>query len=195
MVLSLSDEELTLETERLVLRPFVADDLDVATRILCNPEVMRYVGDAITPEAVVAMMPDLVRRGAGGRIGLWCVIRKDTGVKIGDGVLLPIPFEETDTDWSLVVPDAYPATPVEVGYLFLPEAWGQGFASEVCARLLRFAREQTDLSMVVAVTDPDNQASQHVLQKCGMRRNGVRRAYGEDDLPWFEMDLESERGG
>jgi ribosomal-protein-alanine N-acetyltransferase len=52
---------------------------------------------------------------------------------------------------------------------------------------LRFGFEATSLTRIVAVTDPDNRSSQHVLGKCGMRPIGPRRAYGEDDVPWFEV--------
>ncbi len=187
MIKALSESELCLETARLRLTPFSAEDIDIAQQIMCNPAVMRYVADAITPEAAVEHMPNTVKRGAGGRIGMWCATRKDTGQKIGDGVLTPVPIEAGDTDWAQVVPDTYPRDQIEVGYMLVQEAWGQGFATEICARLLRFAFEMTSLSEVVATTDPENAKSQHVLQKCGMRPLGRKRAYGTDDVNWFEM--------
>ena len=55
------------------------------------------------------------------------------------------------------------------------------------ARLLRFAFEMTELPEVVATTDPDNKNSQKVLQKCGMRPIGFKRAYAWDDVAWFEI--------
>ena len=124
---------------------------------------------------------------AGGRIGIWCVSRKDTGEKIGDCVLTPLPIDSGDIDWEQVTPDSYPHDEIEIGYLLVPEVWGQGFATELCARLLRFAFEQTALRRVVAVTDRGNANSQHVLQKCGLRPTGPRRAYAEDDCSGFEI--------
>ena len=132
-------------------------------------------------------MGDAVPRGAGGRIGLWMARRRDDGAVVGQCLLTPIPINTDDTDWTQVVPDAYPQGPVEIGYLLDRSAWGQGLATEIGTALLRFAFEQTDLPQVVAVTDPDNHASQRVLQKCGMRACGPRRAYAHDGLPWFEM--------
>ncbi len=183
----LSENTLVLETERLRLTPFCPDDVDIAQDVMCDPKVMLFVADAMTPEAVFENMFDVVKRGAGGRIGIWCITREDTGQKIGYGVLTPVPIDESDTDWSQVVPDAYPRDQIEVGYLLVPDAWRQGFATEVCARLLRFAFERTELPEVVATTDPDNLKSQHVLKKCGMRPIGQKRAYGYDDVEWFEM--------
>ncbi|MEL7254209.1 MAG: GNAT family N-acetyltransferase [Pseudomonadota bacterium] len=187
MITDLSFDDLTLETERLILTPYQLEDVDAAKAVLCDERVMRFVGDVMTPEAVEARMTEITKRGAGGRIGMWLVRRKDTGAKIGDAILLPIPVEQDDTDWSQVVPEAYPNAQIEVGYLLVPEAWGQGFATEACTRLVRFFFEETTLDEVVACTDPDNANSQHVLQKSGLRRNGVKRVYAEDNIPWFEL--------
>lgn len=190
MIAPLPPEALVLQTPRLWLRPMTRADEDIAARLLCDPKVMRYVTEVpMTAHEVAEHMQDAVKRGAGGRIGIWCVTRKDTGEKIGDGVLIPMPIDEDDTDWSQVVPDAYPTDRIEVGYLLKPDAWGQGFATEICARLLRFAFEETTLAEVVASTDPDNAKSHRVLQKCGMRPLGLRRAYGSDDF-CFEIARE-----
>ncbi|HSM19949.1 MAG TPA: GNAT family N-acetyltransferase [Hyphomicrobiales bacterium] len=186
MIDALPPEALVLETERLRLRPFAAGDADLARALLCDPEVMRHVADPLSAEQVESIMPNITRRGAGGRLGIWCVSRKDTGEPIGDGVLTPLPIDQSDVNWDQLVPDAYPSDPVEVGYLLRPEAWGQGFATEICRRLLRFGFEMTTLDTIVACTDIDNHASQRVLRKAGMRHCGTRRAYGEDG-PWFEM--------
>ena len=190
MIPTLPDESLILETDRLRLTPFSPADADIAHRLLEDPEVMRYVGDPITAQQVKDNMAKNVRRGAGGRIGIWCVTRKDTGEKIGDCVLLPLPIESDKVDWDQLTPDSYPSDEIEVGYLLVPAAWGQGFATELCARLLRFAFEETTLPRITAVTDPDNANSQHVLQKCGLRPTGPRRAYAEDNCSGFEITRE-----
>lgn len=66
--------------------------------------------------------------------------------------------------------DAYPdgEVEVEVGYMLLPSAWGQGFATAACKRPVDFWFEQTDWSKLVATTDPDHHVSQQVLQKCSL---------------------------
>ena len=191
MIGALPPEALVLETPRLILAPFTHGDLDIAQALLCDARVMQYVTEEpMTPEAVAIRMPDAVKRGAGGRIGIWVAFRKDTGRKIGDVVLTPIPIDDDDVDWSDVVPDRYPQAEIEVGYLLTPEAWGQGLATEACARMLRFAFEQTDRPRIVAVTDPDNRASQKVLDKCGLSPLGRARAYGDDDVAWFAITRE-----
>ncbi|MEL7256455.1 MAG: GNAT family N-acetyltransferase [Pseudomonadota bacterium] len=184
----LETAQLELETERLRLIPFSLADLDIAQALLCDRDVMRYVADPMSPEHVADNMHNYAKRGAGGRIGIWCVTRKDTGQKIGDCVLLPVPIETEEYDWDLLSEHAYPDAYIEVGYLLIPEAWGQGYATEICARLLRFAFEETSLDRVVATTDNENHKSRHVLGKCGFQLKGRRRAYGYDNVDWFEIE-------
>lgn len=183
---ALDPTAMIIETPRLILRPYMASDLDLAVAALTDPRVTRYVRAPMTPAEVTRRMPLITRRGAGGRLGLWAAQRRDTGAAIGDGALVPLPVEEADTDWSLLTPDHYPDAEIEVGYMLLPEAWGQGFATEMCGALLRFAFTHTALPEVVACTDPDNAASRHVLTKCGLRAEGMRRAYAED-VPGFRI--------
>jgi len=162
------------------------EDLDISLTLLSSLDVVRYVTDVMTPEQVAAGMQNVTRRGAGGRLGVWCVERKDTGEKIGDGVLTPIPIDEDDTPWDTLVPEAYPEHQIEVGDMLVPSAWGQGFATEICERLLKFAFDMTSLDEIVACTDPENAASQRVLVKSGLRDCGTGYAYRED-VSWFEI--------
>lgn len=174
----LAASALVLETERLRLRPLCSDDLDLGEAIFLDPEVVKYVCELSTPESVPDELETACARGAGGRLGVWCVMDKATGEKLGTSVLLPLPIEEDDTDWSLVVEDRYPDAEIEIGYMFKRSAWGRGYATEACTRLLRFAFEHTHLEDVVACTDPQNHASQHVLRKSGLKDRGERRCYG-----------------
>ncbi len=174
--------ELILETERLRLRPLLEADLDLGLELLTDPAVMNLVTGPMTAEEVKAEMPDAVRRCAGGAVGIWCVENKVSGEKLGTGILLPLPIEAEDTEWDLIARDDISEREIEVGYLLKPAAWGQGYATEVCRRLLRFAFEATDWPQVVAVTDPKHHASGKVLLKSGMTAEGLRHAYATEVL-------------
>ncbi len=174
----LAASALVLETERLRLRPLCSGDLDLGEAIFLDPDVVKYVGGPSTPENLPGELETACTRGAGGRLGVWCVMDKTTGEKLGTAILLPLPIEEDDTNWSLVVEDRYPDAEIEIGYMLKRSAWGQGYATEACTRLLRFAFEHTALEEVVACTHPQNHASQHVLRKSGLKDRGVRRCYG-----------------
>ena len=133
-------------------------------------------------------MPIRCRRGGDGCIGVWCVSDRKTGEKLGTSVLIPLPIDRDDNDWSLLEGPDFPSGDIEVGYILKPSAWGRGVATEVCRRLLKFAFEETPLDEVVAVTDPENAASQNVLTKSGLTYEGTRRAYNYDDVPAFRLN-------
>jgi len=182
----MSGVNLELETDRLFLRPLAQGDWDLTLEMFTDPEVMEFVADVISEEALAAEMKAFIRRGAGGRVGVWCVLQRETGEKLGTAVLLPLPIEESDTDWSLLQEDRYPDAEIEVGYILKRSAWGKGYATEACRRLVQFAFEETELDEIVAVTDPRNAVSQKVLRKCGLRDEGLRRAYA-DECSAFRM--------
>jgi len=181
---------LTFESERLLFRPLADTDLDVSMALLTDPDVMKYVGGGTyTKDEVVEDLPIATRRCARGCIGIWCLIDRATQEKLGTAILLPLPIDEDDTNWDLVVGDELPDCEIEIGYILKKSAWGKGYATEACKRLLRFAFEETPLAEVVATTDPENTASQRVLEKSGLIYEGMRRAYAEQ-CPGFRLTRE-----
>ncbi len=181
-----SSMELILTSERLLFRPLAETDLDLGLALLTDPEVTSYIGAVRTAEEVGRELAVATKRCAGGCIGVWCAIDRATQEKLGTAVLLPLPIEENDTNWDLVAGDDLPDCEVEVGYILKKSAWGKGYATEACKRLLRFAFERTQLADVVAVTHPENTASQHVLRKSGLVDEGPRRAYATQ-CPGFRI--------
>ena len=171
---------LELQSERLLQRPLSESDLDIAVEILTDPKVMRYVAAVYTREQVAEEMPVVLKRGGGGCVGIWCVVDRAVGEKLGTAALLPIPIEEKDTNWDLVGGPDLPDQEIEIGYFLKPKAWGKGYATEIVKRLLKFAFEKTPLEEVVGVTDPHNEASKSVLLKSRFRYEGMRRAYASD---------------
>ncbi len=180
---------LDLKTERLVLRPLGEDDLALAIELRTNPEVMKYIAGLGTAETISAKMHEFCCRSEDGSMGIWSVTVRENGEKIGTCILLPLPVEESDTRWDFHENGRRVNEDVEVGYMLKPAEWGKGYATEMTRRLLQFAFEQTELSSVVAVTDPANSTSQHVLRKSGLRDVGTCRAYGFD-LPGFRITKE-----
>ena len=89
------------------------------------------------------------------RIGCapWTIIEKSGGKIIGWGGLYDDPF---DPGWG-----------VEVAYLFAPEGWGRGYATELVRCCLEIAKAELRLCSVAAFAHPDNAASRRVLEKCG----------------------------
>ena len=175
-----ADMNLSFKSNRLLLRPHSEADLDIETEIGTDPEVMKYVGNVEAEDEIARNMPKYTKRCAGGCIGVWCVIEQLTMEKLGTAILLPLPIEEEDTNWNLVVGDELPDCEIEIGYMLKRSAWGKGYATEATKRLLKFAFEETPLQEIVATTDPQNIASQRVLEKCGLVNEGTRRAYAAE---------------
>ena len=177
---------LDITTERLDLTPLSEADVVLWVALRTSPEVMKYIAPPRSEEYLRDMLPERCQRAGGGAIGFWKIIERSTGNGIGTGLLLPLPVEDEDTNWSALGKEAYPEEEIEVGYNFLPAAWGKGYATEAARALLEFAFTRSELETIVAVTYPENHASQNVLRKAGMRDVGLRRAYGMD-LPGFEV--------
>lgn len=158
----------TLETPRLLLRPLAADDEDDLLALDSDAEVMRYVG---SPAGVKS--PAETRERARLRIreeqhgdyeplGFWRIEGRSDGAFHGVGALIQMP----DSD------------DVEVAYRLARSAWGQGIATEAAGALVAHALGPLGLPRVVAVTYPENQASQRVLDKLGFERRGIREYKG-----------------
>ena len=99
---------LVLESDRLLLRPLEKGDLDIGIDLFTDPEVTAYIGGPITKELVAEEMLLALRRCAGGAIGVWCILDRAGGEKLGTVALLPLPIEDDDTNWDLVVGDSLP---------------------------------------------------------------------------------------
>ena len=150
-------------TPRLLLRPFTPSDVAIVHAIYSDPKVMRYVATgpmadlAVTERLLADYMAHQVRHG----YSFWAVIERASGTLIGDAGLYRTPAGE-----------------VELGYTLGVAWWGRGYATEAASRWLAFAFGELGLSEVVALAEPANTGSLHVLEKLGMRRDGERIAFG-----------------
>jgi ribosomal-protein-alanine N-acetyltransferase len=166
-----------LETDRLLLREFEETDAAFVLRLLNEPSWLRFIGDrgVRSLEDARRYLDDGPRASyARNGFGLWCVVPRESGSPTGM--------------CGLVRRETLPE--VDVGFAFLPEAWGRGFASEAAAAVLAHARDRFGLRRVLAITSPDNHPSIRVLERIGMRREGEIRLAGEDrDTVLFSRDL------
>jgi RimJ/RimL family protein N-acetyltransferase len=154
-----------LRTRRLALRAFRLDDFDDLCRLDGDARVMHYIGDGkpVGPKVVAGVLHRIIRYPAlYPGLGCWHARRRDTGAFIG---------------W-FILKYCGDSCDVEVGYRLLPDAWGQGFATEGAAMLLRYGFDTLELDRIIGVTHPDNVASQRVLMKAGLADAGWGRYYG-----------------
>src|ERR1044071_7079049 len=143
-----------LETERLILRHFNPDDAPFILALLNEPSFLRYIGDKkarTLEDARQYILNGPVATYELHGFGLYQVELKDSHTPIGMCGLLK--REE------LPQPD--------VGFAFLPDFWNKGFGYEAAAAVLNDARERLQLNRVLAIVNPDNEASIRLLEKLG----------------------------
>lgn len=170
------DPHASLTTDRLALRRFTAEDGPLLWALHSDPEVMRYCGGTLTPEASAESLRVrcLEYYEAHPGLGVWATIERATGACVGMHLLNHMRGEPH----------------IQVGYLLYPRFWGLGYATEMCVRVLRYGFAELGLPRIAAITDLPNVGSQQVLVKSGLRRDGERRvpAYGDAPLAWFERE-------
>jgi len=167
----------TLESDRLRVRRFTSDDLDLMARLLSDPVVTRHLGgvkDRAGAETTLRTRA-LEYYDQHPGLGMWATIERATGRAVGFHVLNHIHGE----------PD------LQVGYALFQDAWGQGFATEMSVRLLRYGFEDLGLATICAITNLDNTVSQRVLLKAGLTRQGERTfshpaLASAGPMAWFE---------
>jgi RimJ/RimL family protein N-acetyltransferase len=169
----------TLLTPRLRLRPLAAADEADLLALDLDPEVMRYVGSppgvrspAETAERARRRIAE-TERGEHEPLGFWRIEARADGAFHGVGALIRMPGRMPG---RMPEGDDPSEADVEVAYRLARSAWGRGFATEAAAALAAHALGPLGLPRVVAVTYPENTASQRVLDKVGFERRG-RRAY------------------
>lgn len=171
---------LELHSERLTLKPITSAELDLCLEMFTDPQVLRYAGGPLPRAMIEQKMDDWTKRGGEGCIGIWCISDRESGERFGTVALLPMPVDDKNTDFTRVVPGYMPESDIEIGYFLKRSAWGNGYATEACKRLLRFVFEQTPLDEIVATFNPKNLASRNVLLKAGFVDRGTMWSYGED---------------
>ena len=145
-----------LETERLIVRRLTIDDAEFVLGLLNEPSFLRFIGDK-----GVRNIADAVQYIQNGPVasyerfgfGQFLVELKESGTPIGMCGLL-----KRDS-----LPD------VDIGFAFLPQFWSRGYAYEAAAAMMTYGREVLGLRRIVAITNPDNEASGRLLEKIGLR--------------------------
>ena len=150
---------ITLETERLRLRPMRHDDLDDMAALLGDPAVMTYYPRPKDRDEAKAWIDWTIDSYARHGHGLWVVESRATGEFYGD--------------CGLTVQHVDGVDELEVGYHVRPSLQGRGIATEAARASLDFAADHLGAERVVAIIHPDNVASQRVAEKVGLAREKV----------------------
>lgn len=156
-----------IRTERLVLRESQARDRAAFIELLASSEVHTYLGGPRPPEELERLMPEVPGRWPGS-----FVVELD-GAMIGQILLRRAPEDRR--------PAA--AGKVDLGYLFLPRAWGFGYAAEACAAALDWFAGVLPGEPVVLTTQTANVGSMRLAAKLGFTE--VERFRAWDAEQWL----------
>lgn len=151
-----------IETERLLLREFVPEDLELLAPIFADAEMMRYYPAPFSRERTEGWIAWNMGHYAARGHGLWALVRREDGLFLGDCGIVPQPIE--GAEW------------LEIGYHVRPDQWGRGYATEAALACRDFAFARLGAPRVCSIVHPENEASARVA---GRVHQGMRMFHWE----------------
>ncbi len=143
-----------LETERLHLRRLVKEDVNEVFALRSDKEVMKYI-----PRPLVKTKEDALEH----------IAMIDAKIENNEGINWAITLKDNPKLIGIIghyriKPEHFRA---EIGYMLLPEYYGKGIIAEAIKETLKYGFEIMKLHSIEAIIDPENLASESVLQKSG----------------------------
>ncbi|MCS3870974.1 RimJ/RimL family protein N-acetyltransferase [Chryseobacterium ginsenosidimutans] len=166
-----------LETKRLILRKFEETDFERVFLIDSNPEVMKYIG--VPPLSDIGQSKNIIKmiqqQYLDNGIGRLAVIEKESNLLIGWSGLKFLTQEINGYN------NIY-----ELGYRFMPEYWGKGYALESAKASLDYGFNDLNIDIIYAMAHCENEGSNHILRKLGFEKTGE---FTEPDglCFWYEL--------
>jgi RimJ/RimL family protein N-acetyltransferase len=149
----------SIETERLILRELLHSDDKDMFELDSNPKVHKYLGE--NPVKNIEQVQDVItmvrNQYQSNGIGRWATIEKETGLFIGWSGLKFITEHENNKVFYH-----------DIGYRFMPQFWGKGYATEATKACLKYGFQEMNLKEIWGATHEENIASRRVLEKCGL---------------------------
>jgi [ribosomal protein S5]-alanine N-acetyltransferase len=143
-----------LETERLILRWLTLEDSKFIFDLVNDPLWLRFIGDKgvrTLDDARNYILNNPIAMYERLGFGLYLVEPKDESVSIGIcGLIKRDSLEDVD-----------------IGFAFLPEFRGKGYAYESASAMVSYGRKTFGLNRIVAITSLDNHDSAKLLEKLG----------------------------
>lgn len=155
-----------LETNRLILRKLrIEDAKDVFKNYASSDDVTKYLTWETHSNIYETKnyLQDLIERYKDGKTFDWAIELKSENIVVGS-ICAKIPNEIISK--------------IEIGYCIGKNWWNQGIVTEALQKVIRFLFEEINVNRIEAYHDVRNLASGRVMQKCGMKFEGVlRQAY------------------
>lgn len=142
-----------IETARLVLTPIGAEHADELAVLHSDPTVA-FWADALSPEQAAAAAGEWARQWRVNGVGKWIAHRRSDGALVGRG--------------GLSLADIDGKRQLELGWILLSAARGQGLATEIGRAGLDFGFNVLGRDEIVSFTELHNRASRAVMERLGM---------------------------
>jgi RimJ/RimL family protein N-acetyltransferase len=172
---------LTLETDRLLLRPLEISDAEAMFAMDNNPLVHKYLWQNPTQEIseTIKIIEYVQKQYDENNIGRFATILKETGEFIGwTGIkYINDHVENGNTNFY------------DYGYRLNEKFWNKGYATEASYAWLDYGFNQMKIDIMNAYTHSENGASNHILQKVGM--NFVEDYLDKEGVLWKWWQLEN----
>jgi [ribosomal protein S5]-alanine N-acetyltransferase len=169
------------ETNRLLLRELLPEDVDGLFEMDCDPEVHRYLGNnpIQTKEQAAEMIQFIRQQYIDNGIGRWAMIDKQTNNFLG-WAGLKLMTEPINNHINYL----------DLGYRLMRKYWGLGIATEAARASLAYAFDKLPAKEVYAITEIGNTASNNVLLKAGLHFIEPFD-YKEFKLNWYKIDRDT----
>lgn len=166
-------------TERLILRPPGAEDLDAWIAFSADPETMRFLGGPVGRSSAWRMLTSMAGAWHISGFAMFSVIERASGRWVG-----------RVGPWH---PEGWPGN--EVGWGVAREFAGKGYAHEAAVAAIDFAFDRLGWTDVIHTIDPDNHRSIALARRLGARNMGPTRlpepyenapvdAWGQSAVEW-----------
>ena len=144
------------------------EDLPWYAQFAGDPNIMRYIGRAgpLTRDEAIDRLARYVRCWEEHELGMFSARLRGEESPIGWGGLQPLSG----------------TAEIEVGYAFEKATWGCGYATELASAVVQWGFEERHLERIVAVASAENAASRRVMDKLGMRYEGVRPGSDQESV-------------
>jgi ribosomal-protein-alanine N-acetyltransferase len=168
-----------MHTKHLLIRPFTVEDAEEYFPLVSHPDVLRYTGespatslDDVRQILLTRPISDYSKYG----FGRMACIDKDSGRLIGFSGLKYLPD----------------LNEVDIGYRFLPDFWGKGYATESAKAIIDQVAPTHKLKRIIGLAYPENSASIHVLIKLGLNFEKKIKLEGDStDLNMYSIKWKS----
>jgi [ribosomal protein S5]-alanine N-acetyltransferase len=152
-------KNMKIETGRLIIRPYIQDDLMECFRLMQDKDLFRYLD------------MDVMSLEQYKRLFIWIIDCYNTGVEEDFKYSFAITLKENgiQVGWCGIGGLEYDHSVKEIFYLIGKEHWGKGYAKEATVALLDYGFNTIGLNEVVAICKPDNIASQKVIRNMGLK--------------------------